>query len=61
MPEYWVVDYLGLSGRRFIGNPKQPTISIYQLVEGEYQVSQFRKSDASGNSSRERIISPTFP
>ena len=53
IPEYWIVDYLGLGGRRFIGNPKQPTISIYQLVEGEYQVSQFRKSD--------RIVSPTFP
>ena len=52
IPEYWIVDYLGLGGRRFIGNPKQPTISIYQLVEGEYQVSQFRKSD--------RIVSPTF-
>lgn len=52
IPEYWIVDYLGLGGRRFIGNPKQPTISIYQLVEGEYQVSQFRKSD--------RILSPTF-
>lgn len=61
IPEYWIVDYLGLGGRRFIGNPKQPTISIYQLVEGEYQVSQFRESDASGNPSRERIISPTFP
>ncbi|MBA3922566.1 MAG: Uma2 family endonuclease [Nostocaceae cyanobacterium] len=53
IPEYWIVDYLGLGGRRFIGNPKQPTISIYQLVESEYQVSQFRKG--------ERIISPTFP
>ncbi len=53
IPEYWIVDYLGLGGRRFIGNPKQPTISIYQLVEGEYQVSQFRKSD--------RLLSPIFP
>jgi Uma2 family endonuclease len=25
--EYWVVDYLGLGGRDYIGNPKQPTIS----------------------------------
>ncbi|WP_414543276.1 Uma2 family endonuclease [Nostoc sp. CCY0012] len=45
IPEYWVVDYLALGGRKFIGNPKQPTISVYQLVEGEYQVSQFRGSD----------------
>ncbi|QLE51408.1 Uma2 family endonuclease [Nostoc sp. C057] len=53
IPEYWIVDYLGLGGRRFIGNPKQPTISIYQLIEGEYQVSQFR-----GN---KRIQSLAFP
>ncbi|MEH2223695.1 Uma2 family endonuclease [Nostoc sp.] len=51
--EYWIVDYLGLGGRRFIGNPKQPTISIYQLIEGEYQVKQFRGND--------RIQSPAFP
>jgi Uma2 family endonuclease len=43
--EYWIVDYLGLGGRKFIGNPKQPTISVYTLIEGEYQVNQFRGSD----------------
>jgi Uma2 family endonuclease len=53
IPEYWVVDYLGLGAKKFTGNPKQPTISIYQLIDGEYQVSQFRGDD--------RILSPTFP
>lgn len=53
VPEYWTVDYLGVGGRRFIGNPKQPTISVYSLVEGEYQVSQFRGTDC--------IESPAFP
>jgi Uma2 family endonuclease len=53
IPEYWIVDYLGLGGRRFIGNPKQPTISIYRLIDGEYAISQFRGDD--------RIESPTFP
>ena len=43
--EYWIVDYLGLGGRRFIGNPKQPTISICQLVDGEYDVQLFRNTD----------------
>ena len=43
--EYWIVDYLGLGGRRYIGNPKQATISIYQLVDGEYQIKQFRDKD----------------
>ena len=42
IPEYWIVDYLGLGGKRYIGDPKQPTISVYSLVEDEYQVSQFR-------------------
>ncbi len=51
--EYWIVDYLALGGRRYIGNPKQPTISIYQLVDGEYQVNQFRQSD--------RVNSTVFP
>ena len=41
IPEYWIVDYLALGGRRFISNPKQPTFSVYQLIDGEYQVSQF--------------------
>jgi Uma2 family endonuclease len=43
--EYWIVDYLGLGGRRYIGNPKQPTISVNQLVDGEYVVNQFRGDD----------------
>jgi Uma2 family endonuclease len=43
--EYWIVDYLGLGGSRYIGKPKQPTISIYQLIDGEYQVTQFRNND----------------
>ena len=42
IPEYWIFDYLGLGGRRYIGNPKQATISVYQLIDGEYVVNQFR-------------------
>ena len=53
IPEYWIVDYAALGGRRFIGNPKQPTISVYSLVEDEYQITQFCGKD--------RIQSPTFP
>jgi Uma2 family endonuclease len=51
--EYWIVDYLGLGGRRYIGNPKQPTFFVHHLVDGEYQASLFRGDD--------RIVSPTFP
>ena len=43
--EYWIIDYLGIGGVRFIGYPKQATISIYQLVNGEYQVQHFRGKD----------------
>ena len=43
--KYWIVDYQGSGGTRYIGRPKQPTISIYTLVEGEYQVSLFRLVD----------------
>ncbi len=42
IPEYWVADYAGLGGVRFIGKPKQPTLTIYQLIDGEYQPRQFR-------------------
>ena len=51
--EYWIIDYAALGGRNFIGNPKQPTISICNLVDGEYQVSKFQNSD--------RLISQIFP
>lgn len=53
IPEYWIVDYLALAASRYIGAPKQPTISVYVLVNGEYQVSQFRQGD--------RLISAGFP
>jgi len=45
--EYWICDYLGLGGKRYIGAPKQPTFSVYQLnLAGEYQVKQFRGQQA---------------
>jgi Uma2 family endonuclease len=51
--EYWIVDYLAIGSREYLGNPKIPTVFVYQLTEGVYQVSAFRGS--------QRIISPTFP
>jgi Uma2 family endonuclease len=53
IPEYWMVDYAALGGRNFIGNPKQPTISVCNLVDGEYQILKFREND--------RIVSQAFP
>jgi Uma2 family endonuclease len=51
--EYWIVDYLAVGAIRYIGSPKTPTVSVYTLVQGEYQLQQFRGS--------ERIVSMTFP
>lgn len=42
--EYWIIDYLGLGGRKFIGYPKQPTLTIYSLENGEYQGTKFTKN-----------------
>lgn len=51
--EYWIVDYLGIGGRRYIGSPKQPTFTVCTLVDREYELQQFREN--------ELISSPTFP
>jgi Uma2 family endonuclease len=40
--EYWIVDYAGLGGIRFIGSPKKPVITVYVWVDGEYVDQQFR-------------------
>ena len=53
IPEYWIVDYAALGGREFIGNPKEPTIFICELVDGEYVKRMFRGNDV--------IVSPSFP
>jgi Uma2 family endonuclease len=53
IPEYWIADYAGLGGTQHIGKPKQPTLSICRLVDGEYNVQQIR-----GN---QPIVSSTFP
>jgi Uma2 family endonuclease len=52
--EYWIVDYLAIGSRDYLGNPKVPTFFVYQLnANGVYEVTAYRGS--------ERIISPTFP
>ena len=52
--EYWIVDYAALGGKELIGDPKQPTITIYSLSDdGEYRSKQFRGTDC--------IFSHLFP
>jgi Uma2 family endonuclease len=54
IPEYWIVDYLAVGSRNYLGNPKVPTIFVYLLDEnGVYQSTPYRGTD--------RIISRTFP
>ncbi len=42
IPEYWIVDYRGLGGVAFIGKPKQPTVTVCQLIGEDYTQQQFR-------------------
>ena len=39
--EYWIVDYLALGAVRYLGKPKQPTVTICRLIEGEYELFPF--------------------
>jgi len=50
--EYWIIDYAALGARKFIGNPKQPTLFVCTLVDGEYQTNSFTENMT--------IVSPTF-
>ena len=51
--EYWIVDYAGLGGIQYIGSPKQPTVTINRLIDGEYQAEVYQEDAA--------IHSLTFP
>jgi len=53
IPEYWIADFRGLGGIQFIGKPKQPTFTVYQLLEDSYKPRQFRLG--------ETIVSPLLP
>jgi Uma2 family endonuclease len=53
--EYWIVDYAGLGGVRYLGRPKQPMLSIYVMdsEDTEYgEPLQFRED--------EKVISPVL-
>ena len=51
--EYWIVDYAGLGGVQYIGSPKQSTVIINRLIDGEYQALRYQGEAT--------IVSPTFP
>ncbi|WP_330205412.1 Uma2 family endonuclease [Cyanobacterium sp. Dongsha4] len=51
--EYWIVDYLAIASRSYLGNPKVPMVFVYELKDGKYQGKFFKKN--------ETIISSIFP
>ncbi|MGK7929902.1 MAG: Uma2 family endonuclease [Microcystaceae cyanobacterium] len=51
--EYWIVDYLAVGSREYLGNPKEPAIFIYTLEDNQYKVNRYRINDT--------LVSPTFP
>ncbi len=54
IPEYWIVDHLAIGSRDYLGEPKLPSVLIFNLdAEGKYQMARFQDSD--------RLISATFP
>jgi Uma2 family endonuclease len=53
IPEYWIVDYLAIASRNYLGNPKKPTVFVHQLINGKYQAQTFKGDNT--------IESLTFP
>lgn len=54
IPEYWIVDYLAIGDRKYLGTPKEPIVFVHLLnTNGKYERTSFKGS--------ERIISRTFP
>ena len=52
--EYWIVDYLAIASRSYLGKPKVPTVFVYLLDDnGVYQSIAYRSGD--------KIVSRTFP
>lgn len=54
IPEYWIVDYLAIGDRKYLGQPKEATVFVFLLnPDGEYERTSFKGADL--------IISRTFP
>jgi Uma2 family endonuclease len=45
VPEYWIVDYLGLGGREYVGSPKQSTLTVCRLANDLYEKHLFRQEE----------------
>ena len=53
IPEYWIVDYLAIASRAYLGNPKVPTVFVHRLIDGQYRPQAF--------TGRSRILCSTLP
>ena len=51
--EYWLVDFRALGATRYIGKPKQPTITVCTLVDEEYSMKKFKAG--------QQLVSKVFP
>jgi Uma2 family endonuclease len=52
--EYWIVNYLAIASRSYLGNPKEPTVFVYLLDDNKvYQSNAYRGAD--------KIVSRAFP
>ena len=61
--EYWIVDYAGFGEVQYIGSPKQPTVTINRLIDGEYHANRHQGGEYHANRHQgdHGILSPTFP
>lgn len=44
--EYWIVDYLAVGSRDYLGNPKEPSIFIYILEDHSYRFTRYQGKDS---------------
>ncbi|BAZ15003.1 hypothetical protein NIES4071_68730 [Calothrix sp. NIES-4071] len=52
--EDWIIDYLAIASRQYLGNPKVPTVFVYLLDEnGKYQRAKYQGDEI--------IVSRIFP
>lgn len=55
VPDYWIVDYLSLGGREYIGNPKQPTVTVCHLANEMYEKRLLRQADIVASSTFDKL------
>jgi Uma2 family endonuclease len=44
--EYWIVDFRAIASSRVLGKPKQPTITVCELVDDGYELKRYYAGDS---------------